>query len=257
MTWLKIRDNEPSPYIFSFPHSGIELCEEMTKNLSRQGISSMPNTDWYLNELYDFLNNYSVNIISTDISRYVVDLNRSQHRNLFGTYRNSLIYSKNTWGEEIYQNPPTKLELNKRVSDYYKPYHEALDKMVTNSIERFGVAYVIDLHSFMGPISSDVCIGNVNGKSCSDSFISNIVSSFCKHGFQTVVNEVFSGGYLTQKYIDNQKVEAIAVELRYTNYLPIESCEAKRSPVIDSEVFSAAKLRLEKVFLQSKFIQGK
>ncbi len=254
LDWLNIRQEVSSPYIFSFPHSGIELCEEMIRNLSDKGLDSLPNTDWYLNELYDFLSKYNVNIISTNMSRYVVDLNRNPKSNLFGGFRNSMMYSKNTWDEEIYQNVPTKFDLLKRIDNFYNPYHSALDKMVENAISNFGVAYIIDLHSFMGPISSDVCIGNRNGESCSDSFLAEILSSFQDNNFQAEVNGVFSGGYLTSKYVDNKNVEAIQIELRYTNYLPSESWETKKPPIVNSTIFANAKLRLENVFLQSKFI---
>lgn len=76
MHWLKVKKDPSSPYIFSFPHSGVELCEEALNNLSDLGRRSLPNMDWHLNELYDFLYEYNVNIISTSMSRYVVDLNR-------------------------------------------------------------------------------------------------------------------------------------------------------------------------------------
>ena len=52
------------------------------------------NIDWHLNELYDFLFTLDVNVISTSISRYVVDLNRSTDSELFGDYKCSLIYKK-------------------------------------------------------------------------------------------------------------------------------------------------------------------
>lgn len=94
----------------------------------------MPNMDWHLNELYGFLENSKANIISTSKSRYVIDVNRAPDINLFGNFRSSLIYDRNTWGEEIYAKPPTESELNTRVKKYYIPYHEALDEMVKSAL---------------------------------------------------------------------------------------------------------------------------
>ena len=47
--------NENSPYIFSFPHSGVLLTSEMEWELTPKALAFLPNVDWYLNELYEFL----------------------------------------------------------------------------------------------------------------------------------------------------------------------------------------------------------
>ncbi len=72
---IKVK-NENSPYIFSFPHSGELLGSEMEWELTPKALAFLPNVDWHLNELYDFLKHYKVNMISTPHSRYVVDVNR-------------------------------------------------------------------------------------------------------------------------------------------------------------------------------------
>jgi len=248
LDWLSIRDEIHSPYIFSFPHSGLSLTDEMIGSLIPEGVRLLPNMDWYLNELYSFLGNYKANLISTSISRYVVDVNRSPEINLFGQFQSSLIYDCNTWGEEIYDKRPTEAELNERVNKYYFPYHKALDVLVNKCTAKFGRAYVIDLHSFMGPIDCDICLGNVNGQSSSIQFVERLNSSFLENGFETEVNNVFTGGYLTSKYIDNPNVESLQIEIRYTNYLPEKSWETRVAPEIDQVIFEQNQGRLENVF---------
>lgn len=252
MSWLKIVEKE-SPLIFSLPHSGVELTDEMRSNLSSNGINSLPNQDWHLNELYDFLLERDANIVSTSISRYVVDNNRSLERNLFGDFIKSVIYQKNTRGEEIYDRYPNSQEQEFRINNYYKPYHEALDKQIDRCVSKFGRAYLIDLHSFMGLINADVCLGDINGKSCSSSFLSRIELAFINKGFDTVKNEVFNGGYITHKYLDNRKVESMQIELRYTNYLSEEHYESKVIPEIEYNIFNNAKSKLETVFDEAFF----
>ncbi|MDP2574334.1 N-formylglutamate amidohydrolase [Vibrio penaeicida] len=254
MHWLKVKKDPSTPYIFSFPHSGVELCEEAFNNLSDLGRRSLPNMDWHLNELYDFLDEYNVNIISTSMSRYVVDLNRELKKDPFGEFKQAIVYERNTWGEEIYLTKPSTSEISKRIESFYLPYHSALDELIKSAIQRFGVAYLIDLHSFMGPMSCDICLGNVYGKSSSPEFLEKLNTSFERNGFETELNNVFTGGYITAKYCNNPNVEAIQVELRYTNYLPSEGWESKTVPDINQAIFNKAKSRLKQVFLDSNLI---
>lgn len=100
MNDIKVKKAD-SPYIFSFPHSGQVLSPEMEWQLTSEAWKFLPNVDWYLNELYGFLSNYKVNIISTPHSRYVVDVNRPADSERLGNYRRSLVYDTNTWDEEF------------------------------------------------------------------------------------------------------------------------------------------------------------
>jgi len=97
-THIRIK-NEDSPYIFSFPHSGERLTSEMKRELTPRALGFLPNVDWYLNELYAFLEAYNVNIISTPYSRYVVDVNRPPSANYNVPSKNNQIkkifYSQN------------------------------------------------------------------------------------------------------------------------------------------------------------------
>ena len=210
---------ENSPYIFSFPHSGQMLSTEMDWKLYPKDLKFLPNVDWYLNELYDFLQTYKVNMISTPHSRYVVDVNRSPDAEKLGNYRRSLVYSTNTWDEEIYAIAPTEEEIERRITRYYKPYHEELQALIEEKVKEFGKVYLIDLHSFMGPISADVCLGNRHNVTSSESLINKFYEAFLEEGFQTVKNEVFIGGYITKSYAVKDVVETLQIELRYTNYI--------------------------------------
>jgi formiminoglutamase len=70
--------------------------------------------------------------------------------------------------------------------------------LLNQTIDRFGRVYLLDIHSFMGPIVEDVCLGNVNGRSCSEFLISTVEFAFASKGYQIVRNKVFNGGYITR-----------------------------------------------------------
>ncbi|CAA6816661.1 MAG: N-formylglutamate amidohydrolase [uncultured Sulfurovum sp.] len=246
MSDIKIK-NEDSPYIFSFPHSGELLTSEMEWQLTPKAWEFLPNTDWYLNELYSFLKYYKVNMISTPHSRYVVDVNRSLTANKFGNYRDSIVYETNSWDEEIYALKPTSEEVERRIERYYKPYHEALEALIIEKVKKFGKVYLIDLHAFMGPITADVCLGNRNGTTCSNAFFTQIFDAFKSENFDVVKNDVFIGGYITQSYAVEEVVESVQIELGYSNYIEASELNVPKVPQKNTTLFYETADRLERV----------
>ena len=238
---------EFSPYIFSFPHSGQMLTRDMEFQLTPEAFKFLPNVDWHLKELYGFLEKYKVSTISTPHSRYVVDVNRSHDAEKFGNYRRSLVYSSNTWDEDIYAIPLTNEEVERRITRYYKPYHEELEALITKKVQQFGKVYLVDLHSFMGPITEDVCLGNRNNATSSKEFIDKCYNAFESEGFNTVKNKVFIGGYITKRYAIKDVVETLQIELRYSNYIEAHELDVRKAPRLDSNLFYKTSFRLEKV----------
>jgi len=239
---------ENSPYIFSFPHSGEMLTSDMEWNLTPESQAFLPNVDWHLPELYKFLEDYKVNIISTPHSRYVVDVNRPPNADTIGNYRRSLVYDTNTWDESIYAIAPSKEEIERRIERYYKPYHDELEALITEKVRVFGKVYLVDMHSFMGPISEDVCLGNRHNLTSSEEFINRIYSAFDSEGFNCVKNKIFIGGYITQSYAIKDVVETLQIELRYTTYIEEYELDVRRKPSCNTTLFYETAFRLEEVF---------
>lgn len=246
MANVKIK-NEDSPYIFSIPHSGELLTSEMEWQLTPKAWEFLPNTDWHLNELYSFLRHYKVSMISTPYSRYVVDVNRPASANKFGNYRDSLVYETNTWDEEIYDLKPTEEELDRRIERYHKSYHVELEALIIEKVKKFGKVYLIDLHSFMGPISADVCIGNRHGVTCSADFFTKVYDAFNSETFEVVKNDVFVGGYITKSYAIEDVVETVQIELGYSTYIEASDLDIASVPRKNTTLFYETAYRLERV----------
>ena len=238
---------ESSPYIFSFPHSGQMLTRDMEFQLTPEAFEFLPNVDWHLEELYGFLKRYKVSTISTPHSRYVVDVNRPHDAEKFGNHRRSLVYSTSTWDEEIYVTPLSSEEIERRISRYYNPYHEELEALITKKVKQFGKVYLIDIHSFMGLIGEDVCLGNRNNSTSSVEFMDRCYNAFESEGFNTVKNKLFIGGYITKRYAIKDVVETLQIELRYTNYIESHELDVRKAPRLDTNLFDETSFRLERV----------
>ncbi|GET38917.1 N-formylglutamate amidohydrolase superfamily protein [Microseira wollei NIES-4236] len=107
---------------------------------------------------------------------------------------------------------------------------------------------MLDLHSFMGLIVEDVCLGNVNGRSCSEFLISTVESAFSSKGYQVVRNKVFNGGYITRHYGQMPQVEVLQIEIRYPTYLKPTQLDRDYVPGWNVAEFERAKFNFEAIF---------
>lgn len=122
--------------------------------------------------------------------------------------------------------------------------------MLNEYIDQFGKVYLLDLHSFFGLIEDEICLGNGNGSTCSDRFITIVEEAFCSKEYQVVRNKVFSGGYITQHYGQMLQVEALQVEVRYPVYLDAKRLDDASVPDWQVPELDRAKHQFKTVFEQ-------
>lgn len=238
------------PMVANLPHSGLLIPQNIADQLEPPYQQYLPNQDWHLDKLYDFLPSLGITVLQAIYSRYVVDLNRSLTEPVFGNFWQSVIAEKTAFNAPLYQIPPSQPEIQQRVEQYYHPYHRQLQSTLNQLIDRFGKVYLLDLHSFLGLIEDEICLGNGNGKTCCDRFISIVEAAFQSRGYQVVRNKVFSGGYITQHYGQWPQVEALQVEVRYPVYLNAKQLDGSSIPNWEVPEFDRAKHQFEAAFRQ-------
>ena len=64
-----------APLVVSIPHAGTHLPEELATGMTAVA-TTMADTDWHVDVLYDFLDALDATVIVATHSRYVIDLNR-------------------------------------------------------------------------------------------------------------------------------------------------------------------------------------
>lgn len=236
------------PVVASLPHSGVYVPPDIARLCTPLHLSTLRNTDWHLQDLYDFLPDMGIHTVCADFSRYVIDPNRALKEPLFGPYKHSAVYETDTWGETIYHTLPTEENCRARIGKYYAPYHDALQKTLDTIRQACGRVYLIDLHSFMGPISEDVCLGNKNGAVPSAALVPLLRKRFTDAGYNVAVNKVFTGGHIIEHYGMQPHTEAIQIELRYSTYLPAGRLDKDTPPEQEETLFGQAKARLQNIF---------
>lgn len=154
------------PIIANLPHSGLQVTEAIAHTFTPHQLQSLPNSDWHLQQLYDFLPRLGITVMQANYSRYVVDLNRAISSPLLGSFWSAVVAEHTAFKQAIYTVKPTDDEVRSRIKQYYDPYHQQLHELLERAIAEFGKVYLLDLHSFMGLIEDDICLGNGKGQTC-------------------------------------------------------------------------------------------
>ena len=243
-----------APVLANIPHSGTYIPVEVAAQFTEQQFNSRIMTDWHLDKLYDFLPELGVTSLVANIYRFVVDLNREVKEPLFGPFFTSVICSEKPPGlpEDryfpIYTREPTRAEIEERIEKYHIPYHEQLDRLVDEMVARHGKLFLLSLHSYIGGADADICIGDVDGTSCSPELADLVVSGFERAGFRVVRNNPYKGGYATRRYGQKEGVEALLIESCSDLYIDPKHLDQDFEPPWDTERFLEKKVLFRMVF---------
>jgi N-formylglutamate deformylase len=230
------------PLLVSFPHSGTYVPPELAVRLRPQ-ILDLPDTDWFVPQLYDFCTALGASVIRATHTRYVVDLNRPPDgAPLYPGQRETTVCPTETFsGEALYLEGahPTAAEISDRLSYFWKPYHDRLATLTHELAQRHGHCVLWDAHSIVSRVPGlfegrlpDLNVGTADGRSCSLALRDRIVASLkAQDQFSFVVNGRFKGGYITRHYGDPaQGIDAVQLEIAQCAYL----AEA-RTPIFEPD----------------------
>ena len=235
------------PIVASIPHSGLIVPEEIVAALKPNYRDFLPHQDWHLNKLYGDLPQLGITVLEATYSRYVVDLNRAAKAPFIGSFWQAVVTKQTAYGKLLYCEALSQQHVQARIDQVYRPYHRQLSQLLKQMVDQFGYAYLLDLHSFAGPIVDQVCLGNSNGRTCSEEFISAVDRAFVSQDYQVARNHVFNGGYITRHYGTMPNVQSLQIELRYHNYLNLNQLKQERIPDWDIPEFRQAKRKIQSV----------
>ncbi|MFT5299351.1 MAG: N-formylglutamate deformylase [Mariniblastus sp.] len=225
-----------TPLVVSNPHSGTFLLPEIAELMTEAGLKKR-DTDWFLTRVYDLPALESAAMLTANLSRYVVDLNRSgDGQSLYPGQWSTEICPKTTFDQEpIYREgcEPDEAEVAKRIEHYWQPYHDQLRAELERLVGQFGFAVLLDVHSIAQEVPTlfegklpDFNFGTSNGQSCGPEFQAMIEEHAAGiNGFSHVVNGRFVGGHITRHYGGMENVHAVQLELNRSTYMDEETLE--------------------------------
>lgn len=220
------------PLVVSIPHDGREVPADILRRFS-ESARALPDTDWHVVRLYDFVEELGATVLAARMSRYVVDLNRPPDgQPLYaGRWETALVPTHTFAGEPIYasgpDDEPTPEEVRARRERYWQPYHDALTREIDRAVRTHGYALLWDAHSIRSQVPSlfegrlpDLNIGTARGASCDRGIADAVFAAAQADDPSAVLDGRFEGGAITRRHGRPEAgVHAIQLELVQATYM--------------------------------------
>lgn len=243
-----------SPLIVDVPHAGRHVPDAIALRMEPHA-RALPDTDWHVDSLYDFVQATGATLAVATHSRFVVDLNRDPGGAALypGADNTELCPTRTFANDPIYRHgeAPTEREIGARRITFFDPYHAMLEREIARIRARHGYVVVLDGHSIVARVRRffagrlpDLNLGTADGRSCAPSLAALAASVIAGAGdFSHVVNGRFKGGHITRRFgAPATGVHALQLEMVQDCYMDVT-----RPQVFDPERAAALSRVLERL----------
>jgi N-formylglutamate amidohydrolase len=226
------------PVIVEVPHAGLELDAEVLSTLVAPAQAVGRDADLYVDELYADSPDVGATLIAARMSRYVCDLNRSEHDVDRETVQGAsgrpsphgLIWRSTTDNRAAIARPLPKAELERRLQAYYRPYHDRLDELVRDRLAQHGFVILLSGHSMPsrgrdghddpGRERADVVPGTRQRSTAAEAVIEVTERVSARFHLGLAHDDPYRGGHTTVRYgRPSAGIHAIQVELNRRLYM--------------------------------------
>jgi N-formylglutamate deformylase len=220
-----------TPLLVSMPHGGTFIPDELARRMT-DAARGVPDTDWHVDRLYDFLGELGASVIQATHSRYVIDLNRPpDSAPLYpGAANTGLCPTERFDGESLYKadGAPDDAEVQDRLRRYWRPYHDCLADELKALRARHGIALLFEAHTIRSRVPRlfegrlpDINLGTADGKACASDLAALLIETAGEaETYSSILNGRFKGGYITRHYgRPADGVHAVQLELSQLTYM--------------------------------------
>lgn len=235
-----------SPLLINVPHAGTVVPEAVADRFTAVA-RPLPDTDWFVQQLYGWATEMGAGILSANYSRYVIDLNRPpDDAALYQRAGTRLVPDITFSGQPIYMQDqaPDAAEIEQRKNDFWLPYHKQLEHELGRIRQAHDYAILVDAHSILSHVPllfdgklPDLNLGTNRSASADAGLIDVSMQALSSHpDFTSVLDGRFQGGYITRNYGQPQKGwHALQLEMAQSVYMQ------EQPPAYDDQ--KAAKIR--------------
>ena len=218
-----------SPLLVSMPHSGLQLTPIVANTLTPEALA-LPDTDWHIPQLYDFLESMGVSVVKANYSRYVIDLNRPEDNKPLYAGKTTGLFPHILFNEKSMFKPEAVADTAHQqacIEHIWRPYHQQLAVELARIKQKFGYAILFDAHSIPAQVPMffegtlpDFNMGTNGGVACSPKLLQAAEQAIAGTSYTQVSNGRFKGGYITRSHGQpNDHVHAFQLELSQATYM--------------------------------------
>lgn len=236
-----------APVLLSVPHAGRDYAGDF------KTVCPLPllrqTEDSYVDELVARAARHGAAMITALFPRALIDVNRAVHdldpAVIDGVWPEPLSPGGRTLqglglvrrlcrnGVPMYDAPLPVEEIERRLRQFYHPYHRVLARELANLQRRFDETWLIDCHSMPSQAvngsaapSADFVLGDRDGAACDPGFTELAARILRSLGYRVAVNDPYKGMEILRRYgRPAQKQHALQVEINRALYLDETNCE--------------------------------
>lgn len=232
-----------APIVVNSPHSGRDYPKRFLALSKLDERAIRQSEDAYIDEIFSRAPHLGVPMLRAHFPRAYLDVNREPYELDPRMFRDRLPDHFNTASPRIaaglgtiarivsenrpiYRNLLSLDDAAMRIEGIYKPYHKTLQSLLTETLNRFGMAILIDCHSMPrlsrgnNRSAPDVVLGDRYGAACSPALVDLVETVLSGAGLKIARNRPYAGGHTTRTYGRPQYgVNALQIEFSRHLYM--------------------------------------
>jgi N-formylglutamate amidohydrolase len=238
-----------APIVFNSAHSGRHYPDRFLEMTRLDELSIRQSEDAYVDELFGRAPHLGTPLLRAHFPRAYLDVNREPWEldpqmfteplsDRFNTTSPRVAAGLGTIARVVAENKPiyrerlTLEDARMRIEGIYIPYHATLQRLLTDAVQTYGVAVLIDAHSMPrisrtgDRLAPDIVLGDRYGTTCGTGLIDLAEMVFAGAGLRVARNRPYAGGFIARTYGRPQhSIHALQVEISrhlYMNEVTLE-----------------------------------
>jgi N-formylglutamate deformylase len=225
------------PVVVEIPHAGLTLDPESLSHCIAPAYALGQDADLFVDELYADAASLGASVLTARLSRYACDLNRAEDDldslttplGSSSSAPHGVVWRRTTSGRPALVAPLATMEIERRLSEIYRPYHRTLEQLLAEKEAKFGYAILLCAHSMpstgrLGERRADVVPGTRGRTTAAPPILRAVETAAEAFGFDFAHDDPYRGGFTTGHHgRPRAGRHAIQVELARRTYMAEDS----------------------------------
>jgi N-formylglutamate deformylase len=247
-----------APVVFTSAHSGRQYSPDLMTGVRLCPLGLRRSEDCFVDELFSAAPENGAPLLAANFPRAFCDANREAWELDPAMFIDRLPDWVNTTssrvsaglgtiakvvasGESIYATKLPFAEAERRITTYWRPFHDTLSRLISDIKARFGYCLVIDCHSMpsgsqarrAGIRPVDFVLGDLHGSACASRVTRAAETFLTNRGYLVRRNDPYAGGFITRHY-GRPAADIHVLQIEIARALYMDEARIERLPAFPS-----------------------